>query len=367
MSQPAEPTRTSRDRPLKWAGILVILFAVLAGLGQASKVFLEIRDRDREAGELQAAADRQRRAGDFPAAWASLERAAAVVDRGGSIARLAGRSSDGRARLSIRTAQEDLAMAWLQNWQPPGQPPAPLPETLVPTLTAGAAAASGARKADLLAHLGWEAALRGGPGGEDTSDAAPESFFRQAVEADPSNPYAHAHWGYWLAWQQKLGEASSRFDAALASGRARPYVRAVQLAALLLHTAPASGTAYIAAVADMIRNGEAVDAAVRDRVYALYAFGFEGEAAFAQLTAALPAAAQIALVRTLFIDAADRRPDRTAAAYAWLARLQEAAGDQEGALASWRSVLSSLPPEASGPLADRARAAVAAARPALLR
>jgi len=125
MSQPAEPTRTSRDRPLKWAGILVILFAVLAGLGQASKVFLEIRDRDREAGELQAAADRQRRAGDFPAAWASLERAAAVVDRGGSIARLAGRSSDGRARLSIRTAQEDLAMAWLQNWQPPGQPPAP--------------------------------------------------------------------------------------------------------------------------------------------------------------------------------------------------------------------------------------------------
>jgi len=248
MSQSAEPTRTSRDRPLKWAGILVILFAVLAGLGQASKVFLEIRDRDREAGELQAAADRQRRAGDFPAAWASLERAAAVVDRGGSIARLAGRSSDGRARLSIRTAQEDLAMAWLQNWQPPGQPPAPLPETLVPTLTAGAAAASGARKADLLAHLGWEAALRGGPGGEDTSDAAPESFFRQAVEADPSNPYAHAHWGYWLAWQQKLGEASSRFDAALASGRARPYVRAVQLAALLLHTAPASGTAYIAAV-----------------------------------------------------------------------------------------------------------------------
>ena len=117
----------------------------------------------------------------------------------------------------------------------------------------------------------------------------------------------------------------------------------------------------------MIRNGEAVDAAVRDRVYALYAFRFEGEAPFAQLTTALPAAAQIALVRTLFIDAADRRPDRTAAAYSLLARLQEAAGDPEGALASWRSVLAALPPEAPGPLADRARAAVAAPRPALLR
>jgi hypothetical protein len=81
----------------------------------------------------------------------------------------------------------------------------------------------------------------------------------------------------------------------------------------------------------------------------------------------VPPAAQIALVRIVFIDAADRRADRTAAAYSWLARLQEAAGDSEGALASWRSVLSSLPPEASGPAADRARAAVAAAPPALLR
>ena len=367
MSQPAEPTRTSRDGPLKWVGILAILFAVLVGLSQASNVFLEIRDRDREAGELQAAADRQRRAGDFPAAWASLERAAAVVDRGGSIARLVGRSRAERARLSVRTAQEDLAMAWLQTWRPPARPAAPLPEALVPTLAAGAAAASGARRADLLAHLGWEAALRSGPGGEDASDAAPDSFFRQAVEADPSNPYAHAHWGHWLAWQQKPGEANARFDAALASGRARPYVRAVQLAAWLLHDSLSFGTAYIAAVADMVRNGEPVDAAVRDRLYAVYAFRFEGEAPFAQLTAALPPAAQIALVRTLFIDAADRRADRTAAAYSWLARLQEAAGDREGALASWRSVLSSLPPEASGPLADRARAAVAAAGRPLLR
>ena len=95
-----------------------------------------------------------------------------------------------------------------------------------------------------------------------------------------------------------------------------------------------------AAVADMIRNREPVDAAVRDRVYTLYAFTFDGEAPFAQLTTALPPTEQIALVRALFVDAADRdRPDRVVMAYSWLARLQEAAGYSDGALASWRAVL----------------------------
>ena len=271
MSQPAEPTRTSRDTPqVGWHP------GDPGRRSRRSQPGVEDVSRNPRSGPTSrrapGAADRQRRAGDCPPPGPASSARRQWSIAAAHIARLVGRSRAGRARLSVRTAQEDLAMAWLQTWRPSDKPPAPLPETLVATLTAGEAAASGARKADLLAHLGWEAALRSGPGGEDTNDATAESFFRQAVEADPSNPYAHAHWGYWLAWQQKLGEASSRFAAALASGRARPYVRAVQLAALLLHTTPAFGTAYIAAVADMVRNGEAVDAAVRDRVYALYAF-----------------------------------------------------------------------------------------------
>ena len=364
MTAPAPP-RSFLDTPRKSAGIVAALLALLLALSLGGRFFADVRDRARRVDELQALADRQQRAGQFAEAWASLARAAQTAEEGSALARRVGRGD--AQRLAVRVAREDLAMAWLQTWRPPEEPPAPLPDGVVTTLTAGAATAAGARKADLLAHLGWEAALRAGPGGEDAGDAAPESFYQEAVESDPSNPYAHSHWGHWLASDEKPGEAVSRFDAALASGRARPYVRAVQLAALQLHDDRVFGAAYIAAVADMVRNGETVDAGVRDRLYTLYTFRFESDEAFAELAGTLPPTAQIALVRALFVDAADRRPDRTPAAYSWLARLQEATGDVEGALASWRAVLAALPPEAAGPLADRARAAVAAARQPLLR
>ena len=364
MTAPAPP-RAFLDSPRKTAGIVAALLMLLLALSLGGRFVADVRDRARRVADLQALADQQQRVGQFADAWTSLNQAAEATQEGSALARLIGRG--GTQRLALKTAQEDLAMAWLESWLPPAKPQ-PLAAALAPTLAAGAAAATGARKADLLAHLGWEAAFRAGPGGEDAGLAAPESFYRQAIDADPANPYAHAYWGHWLAAEEKFGEATSRFDAALASGRARAHVRAVQLAAFQLHNSPAGGAAYIAAVADMIKNREPVDAAVRDRVYTLYAFTFDDEASFAQLAAALPPTEQIALVRALFVDAADRsHPDRVAMAYSWLARLQEAAGDSDGALASWRAVLSFLPPEAPGPLADRARAAVAAARPALLR
>jgi len=364
MTAPAPP-RTFLDTPRKSAGIVAALLALLLALSLGGKFFADVRDRARRVADLQALADQQQRTGQFADAWTSLQQAAEAAAEGSALARLIGRG--GTQRLALKVAREDLAMAWLESWLPPAKP-LPLAAAVAPTLAAGAAAATGARKADLLAHLGWEAALRAGPGAEDASVAAPESFYRQAIDADPANPYAHAYWGHWLAAEEMLGEASSRFEAALASGRARAHVRAVQLAAFQLHNSHAVGAAYIAAVADMIRNREPVDAAVGDRVYTLYAFTFDGEAPFAQLTAALPPTEQIALVRALFVDAADRgRSDRVAMAYSWLARLQEAAGDRDGALASWRAVLAALPPAAPGPLANRARAAVAATHPALLR
>ena len=366
MSTPPAPARLSFDTPMKSAAIVTALLALLVALSLGSRFFSDARDRARRAGELQALADRQLRAGRFPEAWNALSQAAATIEEGSSLSTLAGGGEP--QRQAVRTAREDLAMVWLQRWQPPeGSPPVSIPETLAPVLTTGAAAATGSRRADLLAHLGWEAAYRYSRDTSDTVPPEPEVFYRRAIEADPANPHAHAYWGHWLAVHGRLPEADTQFEAALASGRARPHVRSVQLAAWRSQDSRAFDTAYIAAVAAMVRNREPVDAAVRDRVYTLYTHRFEPDARFAELTAAVPAPAQIALVRMLFIDATDRRPDRTAAAYSWLARLQEAAGDSEGALASWRSVLSSLPPEASDPLADRARAAVAAARPGLLR
>jgi hypothetical protein len=308
------------DTPLKWVGVVTVLLSLLLLVNQASKVFAEIQDRQRQVGELQAMADRQQREGDFPEAWASLERAATTAGQGSYLARLASPPEPGRQ--AVRTAQEDLAMAWLERASASGG--ARFSDTvdpLLPTLAAGADAATGRRKADLLAHVGWAHFLKSRDGGEG---ADPEPFYRQAIELDQTNPYAHAHWGHWLAWTRRpIGEATAQFDAALASGRARPYVRRLQLAALQLARTGASQAAYLAAVADMVRNQEPVEPVVRNTVYGLYARACGDDARFARLAAAVPPAAQIAVMRALFFDV-DFDPAREPVRDGCLARLQAA-------------------------------------------
>ena len=306
--------------PLKWVGVVTALLSLLLLLNQASKVFAELRDRQRQVGELQAIADRQQRAGAYQDAWASLERAAVTAERGGYLARLANLEAD---RQGVWSAQQDLAMAWIERASAAGG--ARFSDTvdpLLPTLTAGAATAAGRRKADLLAHVGWAHFLKSRDGGADAQD--PEPFYREALDVDPSNPYAHAHWGHWLAWKRRpVDEATAHFDAGLASGRARPYVRSVQLAALQLGGTGAGQAAFLAAVADMVRNQEPVAPAVRDATYALFARAFDDPARFDRLADTVPPAAQIAVIRALFFDL-DFDPARVSLRDAWLARLQDA-------------------------------------------
>jgi tetratricopeptide (TPR) repeat protein len=321
------------DTPLKWVGVVTLLLSVLLLMNQASKVFAEIRDRQRQVGELQAMADRQQRAGEFQDAWASLERAAATVDQGSYLAKLASRPEV--ERQAVRSAREDLAMAWVERASAAGG--ARFSDTvdpLIPTLTRGADTAAGRRKADLLAHVGWAQFLKSRDGGAESVD--PEPFYRQALEADPSNPYAHAHLGHWLAWKrQPIDDATAHFDAALASGRVRPYVRGVQLAALQLARTGTSQAAYLAAVADMVRNQEPVEPAVRNAVFALYARACDDPERLDRLTAAVAPAAQIAVIRALFFDV-DFDPAREPLRDACLARLQGAGGVAAGAPALLR-------------------------------
>jgi hypothetical protein len=186
------------ETPLKWIGVVTLLLAVLLLLNQASKVFAEIRDRQRQVGEWQAMADQQQRAGDFQRAWASLERAAATASRGSFLARLA--SPPEPERQAVRTAQEDLAMAWLERASAAGG--ARFSDTVDPLLPALTAAPDGGgrRKADLLAHVGWAHFLKSRDGGATRRS---RTVLPQALDVDPSNPYAHAHWGHWLAWKRR--------------------------------------------------------------------------------------------------------------------------------------------------------------------
>ena len=184
---------------------------------------------------------------------AKTEQARRWTDEAGRAARLCtdGSPADGFAQLSVlvaradappavHTALQDCAMAWLRVARIVkgagitfSELSAPLRAVLSRGLVAGA---QGQRAADLRAHLGWADSLLLY---EPTSPSAdPVPHYRQALQDDPGNVYAHAMWGLWLVLQNRAApdEALRHFDAAVASGRELPFVRRLQLGAFLQRT-----------------------------------------------------------------------------------------------------------------------------------
>jgi hypothetical protein len=345
--------RKKLETILKWVGGITAVLSLIFGLQRVVQLVSDARERQRQISELSRVGKEQQGAGNYPAAWNSFGEALKDADEGGQIAKLTGGLDAERRRL--REAQEDLAMVWLENLQAPeGQKFSDVVDKLVPVLDRGAAGATGVRKADLLVHIGWAYFLkeRDAPGNLD-----PEPYYRQALEIDPGNPYAHVHWGHLLIWRrQSLEEATRHFSAAVASGRARAYVRKIQLAALGNSPSEKSEGELLRAVNDMRKNHETIDADTRRNVFSIYYFALTGQD-FQRLTAAVPASEQIETIRALFYGA-DFDPSRIPSREAYLAILQEAAGRPDEALKTWRAMRSSLAADASGLLMTRADAAI---------
>jgi tetratricopeptide (TPR) repeat protein len=359
------PPRLKVETALKWIGGITAVLSLGFAINQATLLIADVRERERQIAELQRIGQTQRDAADFEGAWATFDKALKAAEAGGRLAKLSGRLSDEQD--ALRRAQENIAMEWLENARAfKGQPFSDLVDKLAPVLNRGAANASGTRKADLLAHLGWALFLRSRDG---RAEADPASMYRQALQIDPDNPYAHAHWGHWLLWRRdRLADAKTHFAAALASPRARgrqrsvrPYVRSIQLAAL--KNLGSDGDAeLLAAVDEMRRHDEEIEAPTRNDVYSIYAGACASRtdpARLQRLAAVVPAAAQLATFRALFYGAREpgfdawKRPGRDAC----LATLQELAGHPDEARQTWRALLEAAP--ASGGMRERARAALA--------
>jgi hypothetical protein len=222
-----------------WVGSITTLFSLVAGI-YGGWVFVSGRlERHRAIDRSLAAEAAQLRNSDYESAWNTLAQAAAI-DAG----------SD-----RVRSAQEDVAIQWLENVSTSGgQTFSAIAEKLDPVLTRGSISdKSPQRQADLLAHLGWSYFLRGR---EDPSSPNPENVYRDALQKDPGNPYAHAMWGHWILWNhQGLTQADAQFAAALAAPRpeSRRYIRSIQLSALRNDDSPEADQEMVR-VANNIRN-----------------------------------------------------------------------------------------------------------------
>ena len=166
----------------------------------------------------------------------------------------------------VLDAREDCAMRWLREMRATvGKTTfTEQVERTQPVLLQGLPRASGVRAADLRSHIGWGEYLRGrdGAGGAD-----PVAHWRRALADDADNVYANAMWArQMLNRGGSLDEAKVLFAKAEASGRDRPFLRALQFGGTLggnIETAR-----YAVVVADqMRRDGEAMKQHHRDALW----------------------------------------------------------------------------------------------------
>ena len=350
----AAAPRRPFERVLKWAGAITALVSLFFALYQLAGMAADARERTRHIDEALEIGRAQQAAGDYASAWQSLEEAAKVADEGSLLARLMGRLDAPRQR--IRTAQADLAMIWLRNSHIGSDERfSDLVDKVLPALEREIGAASGARKADLLAHVGWAYFLKSRDG---PIDAKPDSFYRQSLDVDRANPFAHAYWGHWILWTHgELDAALAHFSAAAGAGRELPYVHRIEASALRNTRSDAAEAQFLRVVREMQKGKEPIDERVRSDVYSIYYFAVTSGKDFTHLTAALPASEQIAMIRALFFDPSfdsTRIPTRDAA----LAILAEAAGQRAESLAAWRALRATLQSDAYGSLRTRADAEI---------
>jgi tetratricopeptide (TPR) repeat protein len=149
-----------------------------------------------------------------------------------------------------------------------------------PVLVAALPDATGQRAADLLAHLGWADYLLAREG---ATAGDPAAQFERAIKADPDNVYAHAMWARHLWWfRNRDAEARKHFERAVASGRDREFVRALQFGGSLSR---AELVPYAVIVAnDMRLAGETMTDALRNRLwstaYRSYLFSIDDRSSF---------------------------------------------------------------------------------------
>jgi hypothetical protein len=320
---------------LKWVGSVTAILSLFFGVRQLVKIVSDRVEANRKIDALLKSEDVELKVRDYAAAWRSLEQASQI----------------GPDSAKVHLAQENLAMAWLEDVHlREGEKWSDISEKVEPVLSRGVSSTKDSqRSADLLAHVGWAYFLRSRDG---VFGLDPAGAYAKAAAQDKNNPYAEAMWGHWILWNHgKLSEALQHFSSALASGRQRDFVRKLQFAAL--ENCPNGGCdAEIIRVANEIRkeNGK-IDADTVHRIYSNY-YGrvFSPNPSANQFLNAIPPEEHLATFHWLF-DGLDLDESESLLRSGYLASIEEAAGKREEALANYRGLRAKVPMH-SGPLSD---------------
>jgi hypothetical protein len=310
------------SRVLKWVGYLTAIFSLCATVAGVANYLYNRAEIKKNIASLLATESEELKSDDYSAGWRTLEKAAQLDPDSAK----------------VRAAQEDLAMAWLENASlQENEKFSDITGKLEPVLTRAVASAKpGPRQADLRAHIGWAYFLESRDG---RSDLDPTGAYREAVAEDPDNPYAQSMWGHWILWQncRQVQEATTHFAAAIASQREGDFARRLEMSALLNCQNHPCHLEAVRVANDMRKERRSPDGRTRGLMLGIYFEEFNSNIAEKQeFINAVPPAEHVATFRWLFdallISDATNQPS---AAY-YLGALEEAAGQPGDALANYR-------------------------------
>jgi hypothetical protein len=344
---PDDDPQTGKIWPflMSWTGRISALIALGASIGGGA-TWLVAHHRQRVERHTQMAiAQSEATLGQYPAA---LDTYADIL------------KSDPLDQPAL-DGQLDAAMLWVENFHAPDSDPAgPALDQIMAILAAGLVHAKGPGAAGIQAHLGWAHWLNQHIANREFGPDA-EQNLRAALAADPHNVYANAMLGNWtLQNGGSIPDAVQLFNTSVATGKVRPFVRALQLAGLVGRDAPGARNAVMQAANDMRRSGEPLDPATRRRVVTFCCDPtLNNHVELAESLAAIPP--DDAWSTYLWLDGPRSDPDAgrlQSIQHAFIqANLSEVAGKNQHALAQYRQLrlqLSTMP----GTLLDAVNTAI---------
>ncbi len=333
---------------MNWVGratAFLGLFASLAG-GITWLVHRHMVDAERKA--KMALAEAQAEQGDYQGSIATY-------------AEILKEDPTYRPALDMQLNTDEL---WVEDFRvtaPEGQstaaPAAAMLDQIMPILDSGLTRAQKAQMPDILAHIGWAHWLNQGIAEREFGDAA-EQNLHAALKLDAQNVYANGMLGNWILQNNgDLADAMRHFDAAVATGKARPFVRGLELGGLTYLDRKGARAAQVRVANEMRRAGEPLD---RDYKRRILSFCFDPVVTDRdELVESLSAVPPDDEWQTyLWLDDNPYHEDHHVSHDFIQANLLEVSGDKAGSLAKFRALQQELT-DANGSMKQSVDAAVA--------
>jgi hypothetical protein len=283
------------------AGIVLVLAAVF-GFSALDR-WNDYRARNSAVSALLDTARTQENREEYESAFRSYQKALTADPTNRNIAEL----------------QADAAMGWLRNFHvlvPEGASAedlaGPVLAELIGVLDTALArtAGQGLRAANVLAHIGWAHWLNQRIAHKEFGPAA-ERDLRESLRLDDNNVFANAMLGNWIIQNHgSTVEALRRLKAAVNTGKERPFVRRMQLGAMVYDRDPQLAQALIRVANDMRKNGEPIDDVYKRRILSAYSPTVNDADELRRTFSAVP-------------------PDDAWATFLWLDRPEAAADDSQ--------------------------------------